>query len=260
MEPWHYEPADDLDQTLIDRLRRFPREPDMLVFGLRALSAMLLRGWLRLYHRLRVVGRENLPAAGSFVMIANHASHLDTLCLTAALPMAKLHRAFPAAAKDYFFVNTHRVLLAAIIANALLFDRRLGPRGSLEICAHLLANAGNILIIFPEGSRSTTGAMHDFKPGVGMLLAGTDVPVLPCYLDGTHAAWPKGGFLPRPRTIRLAIGQPRRYPHLPRDKESAVQICAELHEAVGALAPAGTPPARRADVPQSSLRPQRPPR
>jgi 1-acyl-sn-glycerol-3-phosphate acyltransferase len=243
MEPWHYESADDLDQSLIARLRRFPREPDMLVFGLRSLSAMVLRGWLRLYHRLSVVGQDNLPADGSFVMIANHCSHLDTLCLTAALPMAKLHRAFPAAAKDYFFVSAHRVLMAAIIANALPFDRRLGPRGSLEICSHLLANPGNILIIFPEGTRSATGELHDFKPGVGLLLAESAVPVVPCYLDGTYAAWPKGVFWPRPRSIRLIIGKPRCYQHLPRNKQSAVQISAELHAAVGALAPAQAPAA-----------------
>ena len=77
-----------LTEPVVERLRRFPREPDMLVYGLRMAAALLCRGWLRLYHRLSISGRENLPAEGSFVMVANHASHLDALCLLAALPMA----------------------------------------------------------------------------------------------------------------------------------------------------------------------------
>jgi len=237
MEPWHYDPPPDLDQPLLERLRRFPREPDMLVFGLRWLTASVLRGWLHVYHRLTVVGRENLPRDSSFVMVANHASHLDTLCLLAALPMARLHRAFPAAARDYFFVSGMRAFVAAVVANALPFDRRLDPRHSLELCTQLLANPGNILIVFPEGTRSETGALHEFKPGIGLVVAGTDVPVVPCYLDGAYAAWPKGTSVPRPRAIRLTIGTPRRYAHLPRGKPSAVQICSELRAAVQALGP-----------------------
>src|SRR5207248_1251992 len=104
VDPWHYEPAGDLEEPLIERLRRFPREPDMLVYGLRLAAALACRGGLRLYHRLAISGRENLPRDGSFVLVANHASHLDVLCLLAALPLARIHRAFPAAAQDYFFV------------------------------------------------------------------------------------------------------------------------------------------------------------
>jgi 1-acyl-sn-glycerol-3-phosphate acyltransferase len=228
MEPWHYEPV----LPLLERMRHFPREPDMLVFGMRWLAASVLRGWLRVYHRFTVVGRENLPADRSFVMVANHASHLDTLCLLAALPMAKLHHAFPTAAQDYFFVNRLRTFLAAVVANALPFDRRLDPRHSLEVCAQLLDDSGNVLIVFPEGTRSDDGATHDFKPGIGLLVAGRDIPVVPCYLDGAFAAWPKGACLPRPRSVRLTIGAPRLYAHLPATKESAKHVCRDLRQAV----------------------------
>src|SRR6266700_8097008 len=50
MQTWRYEPASDLDQPMIERLRRFPREPDMLVYALRSLAALTSRGWLKLYH------------------------------------------------------------------------------------------------------------------------------------------------------------------------------------------------------------------
>ena len=95
---WQYEPATDLDQPLIERLRRFPREPDLTIYGLRSIAALTIRGWLRFYHRLKISGASNLPREGSFVIVSNHGSHLDTLCLLAALPLRKLHRAFPAAA------------------------------------------------------------------------------------------------------------------------------------------------------------------
>lgn len=235
MDPWQYEPAEDLEQPMIERLRRFPRKPDMLVYGLRWLAALLLRGWLRLYHRLSIRGRENLPMEGSFVIVANHASHLDTLCLLSALPLRKIHRAFPAAAKDYFFVSAPRLLLAAIVVNAMPFERGFGPWQCLGVCAQLLENPGNILILFPEGTRSETGEIGPFKPGVGFLLAGKDIPVVPCYLQGTHAAWPKGAWLPRPRKVTVSIGTPRKYPHCKRDKQTAQQICQELSEAVWAL-------------------------
>src|SRR5580693_5029687 len=151
---WQYEPAPDLDKSLAERLRQFPREPDITVYGLRSLVALVLRGWLRTYHRLEIIGRENLPAQGSCVMVANHTSHLDTLCMLAAMPLRKLHRAFPAAAQDYFFVSVPRLAIAAVVVNALPFGRQKNIRHSLDMCRELLANPGNVLILFPEGTRT----------------------------------------------------------------------------------------------------------
>src|SRR5690348_2551044 len=164
MDPWHYEPASDLEDPVIERLRRFPREPDMLVYGLRSMAALLCRGWLGVYHRLSITGREYLPADGSFVMVANHASHLDALCLLAALPLSRVHRTFPAAAKDYFFISAPRLLLAAIAVNAMPFDRRTSPRQSVGLCRQVLDRSGNALVLFPEGTRSATGELGEFKP------------------------------------------------------------------------------------------------
>ncbi|MGH7432341.1 MAG: lysophospholipid acyltransferase family protein [Candidatus Methylomirabilales bacterium] len=233
---WRYETAQDLDQTIAQRLRRFPREPDMLVYGLRGLAALGLRAWLRVYHHLEVIGRKHLPTEGSYVLVSNHASHLDTLSLLSALPIKKLHHAFPAAAADYFFTSVPRIAIAAVVVNALPFYREVHIRQSLHLCKQVLANPGNILILFPEGTRSTTGEIGVFKPGVGLLLAGTDVPVLPCHIDGAFDAWPKGRILPRPSRLRLMIGAPRSYAALPPGKGSALQICHELREAVLDLA------------------------
>jgi 1-acyl-sn-glycerol-3-phosphate acyltransferase len=239
MEQWHYDPAADLDLRLLESLRDFPRAPDLLICGARSLAAVVLRCWLRVYHRLTIVGRQNLPADRSFMMIANHASHLDTLCLLAALPLSRLHRAFPVAARDYFCASSPRALLTKVIVNALPFERCLAPWRSLSVCAHLLQSPGTVLIYFPEGTRSGGPEPGEFKPGVALLAAGRDIPVVPCHLAGTHAALPKGAWWPRPRAVRLTIGRPRVYAHLPATKESARRICRELREAVIALGRTG---------------------
>jgi 1-acyl-sn-glycerol-3-phosphate acyltransferase len=232
---WQYEPAPDLDKSLAERLRQFPREPDITIYGLRSLAALLLRGWLRFYHRLEIVGREHLPVQGSFVVVANHTSHLDTLCLLAAMPLRKLHRVFPAAAQDYFFVSVPRLAIAAVVVNALPFGRQKNIRKSLEMCRELLANPGNVLILFPEGTRTATGRMGEFKPGIGLLVAGAELPVVPCHLSGGFAAWPRGKWIPRPRKLVLRIGPPRNYSSLAHGKETAEQICAGLQNAVADL-------------------------
>ena len=211
MEPWHYETAEDIDQTMVQRLRNFPREPDLLVYSVRLVVAVLLRGWLRVYHRLQIFGGGNLPGSGSYVLVANHCSHLDALTILSAMPLRKLHRVFPAAAQDFFFVSIPRLAIAAVVVNALPFNRQSNIRQSLSLCRQLLENPGNILLIFPEGTRSTTGELGEFKSGIGLMLAGTQVPIVPCYLDGTFRAWPKGNWFPRPTRVRLVIGAARTY-------------------------------------------------
>jgi 1-acyl-sn-glycerol-3-phosphate acyltransferase len=234
-QQWEYEPAADIEQSIAERLERFPREPDMLTYGLRSLAALTLRGWLRAYHRLAIRGREHLPPEGSFIMVANHTSHLDALCLLSALPMARLHQAFPAAARDYFFVSLPRIAAAAIFVNAMPFARQVHVRQSLEICRGLLRRRGNVLILFPEGTRSPDGTMQAFRPGIGSLVAGVDVPVMPCALNGCFDAWPKGACIPRPRSLRLIIGPPRRYADLPPGRESAHFIAQDLQRAIQEL-------------------------
>ena len=83
MSEWEYHPPPDIDASLTEHLRNFPRQPYMLMYALRSIFALLLRGWMRVYHRLRIDGRENLPEQGSFVLVCNHTSHLDALCLCA---------------------------------------------------------------------------------------------------------------------------------------------------------------------------------
>ncbi len=236
MQDWTYQTAEDIDQSVKDRLRRFPREPDLMVYTMRSAAACLIRTWMRAYHGLTIVGRENLPREGSCVLVANHTSHLDTLSVLSAFPIHMLHRVFPAAAKDFFFESLPRVAFSAVMVNALPFDRQTSIRQSLSLCRNLLDRPNTILLLFPEGTRAVSGVMGDFKPGIGYLLAGSDTPVCPCHIDGAFEALPKGAWLPRPKRIRVLIGEPRTYAHLNRGKESVRAICDELRESIQQLA------------------------
>ena len=230
MNEWDYRPTADFDQTPIERLRVFPRQPDMLWYGIRLAVHAVLRAWLKVWHRYRVLGRQHLPQ-DQFVMVANHASHLDALCLLSALPLKAIQKTYPAAAKDYFFTTMPKVAFSAIVVNAMPFDRKENPRAGLELCRELLATPGHALILFPEGTRSTTGEIAPFKPGIGYLTAGTKVPVVPCYLDGAFRAWPKGAWFPRPYRLTLRIGEPVTF----ADESNPKAVAATLEETVRSL-------------------------
>jgi 1-acyl-sn-glycerol-3-phosphate acyltransferase len=234
VDDWSYEPAPDLEQSVAERLRHFPRYPDMTIYALRSGFQIALRVFLRSYLRLDVQGREHLPANEAFVMVCNHSSHLDALCLLSSLPLRRVHRAFPAAAADYFFSSLPRSVLSVIFVNGLPFNRESKGAESLEVCRQLLAQpGGNILILFPEGTRGTADTVGVFRSGIGRLVAGTRTPVVPCHLSGAQEAFPKGALLPRPRTLRLRIGQARTFPDVsPRDRDAIASLCAELREDV----------------------------
>jgi 1-acyl-sn-glycerol-3-phosphate acyltransferase len=193
--------------------------------------ALASRAAMHAYHGLAIEGRENLPARGPFLLVSNHSSHLDAPILQAALPMRLTDNAHAAAATDYFFTRLPRRLMAKLFMNAIAFDRSGHVAASLHACRSLL-DSGGILIVFPEGTRSTSGAIGEFKRGVGELVAGTSIPVVPCYIAGARDAWPKGAIIPRPTKLRLIIGPPRVYAHLPRGKQSALRIAADLRRAI----------------------------
>ena len=233
MEEWDYQPTADFDKTPIERLSAFPRQPDMLVYALRLAAHVAIRAWMFVYHRFRVRGREHLPLDRPFVMVANHASHLDALCLLSALPLGRIQRTYPAAAKDYFFTTMPKVAFSAIVVNAMPFDRKENPRESLAVCRDLLNTPGHVLILFPEGTRSATGEMAPFKPGIGFLTAGTDIPVVPCYLAGAFRAWPKGAWIPRPRKVELRIGAPLVFRDVSDPKAAAGRVEESVKRLIG---------------------------
>src|SRR3954469_7393119 len=182
MHAWVYERAGDLGHSADERARRIPREPAIATWCLRSVSQTLMRLVLRIGHRFEVVGREHLPPDGSFIMIGNHSSHLDAVCLLAALPLWRVHSAFPVAAADYFFATPLRSMLSMVAMNALPLDRDHHGSDGIVACRKILGTPNNILIMFPEGTRSRSGALGRFRSGVARLAAGKSTPGVPCFL------------------------------------------------------------------------------
>lgn len=182
-------------------------ENDPISNFLRTHLHRFIRWLLKTRNDFKVINQEILFKQKSFVLVANHSSHLDILCLLSALPLEKLNTCYSVAAEDYFFSNDIVSYLSRILANTLPFSRSYAAYAGLKACEALL-DQDKSLIIFPEGSRSKTGELQAFKSGIGILMAGRKEPVIPAYIDGAFEALPKGKLFPRKSPITVKIGDP----------------------------------------------------
>ena len=235
MEPWKLEPARDHGLPPVDRFRSLQRESGLISTVLHRAWWSTVRLYLRLWHSLRIEGREHLPAGPPFVMVANHASHLDALVLAAALSHEHRDRIFPIAAGDVFFETPAASAFSALMLNALpMWRKKCGPHHMQQLRERLLGDPC-AYILFPEGTRSRDGTMASFKAGLGMLVAETDVPVIPCCLEGCYHAMPPDARLPRRRPIGLSIGRPLTFSDVPHEREGWKSVAARVEEAVRGL-------------------------
>ncbi len=164
-----------------------------------SLGRRALRGGMRaLYERVletNIYGGGQVPPFGGYIVAANHASHLDTGLVKYAL--GEQGDALVAlGAKDYFFEDPVRRMYFENFTNVVPMERHGSLRESLRLAGDVIKN-GYILLIFPEGTRSDTGVMTDFKPSLGYLAMTNKCGILPMYLSGTHDAMPKGRYLPK---------------------------------------------------------------
>jgi 1-acyl-sn-glycerol-3-phosphate acyltransferase len=151
-----------------------------------------------LYERVletNIYGGTQVPPFGGYIVAANHASHLDTGLVKYAL--GEQGEALVAlAAKDYFFDDPVRRMYFENFTNLVPMERHGSLRESLRLAGEVIRD-GYILLIFPEGTRSDTGIMSDFKPSLGYLAMNNKCGILPMYLSGTYDAMPKGRYLPK---------------------------------------------------------------
>lgn len=154
----------------------------------------------------QVFGRGHIPHNRNVIVVANHASHLDMGFVRYALgPYGD--DIVSLAAQDYFFESGIKRVFFENLTNLKAIDRRSSLRQSLRQASEVIER-GKTVLIFPEGTRSATGEIQEFKPLVGYLALAHKVDILPVHLSGTRAAMSKGSRVPTRRDIVARIGPP----------------------------------------------------
>ncbi len=159
---------------------------------------------------LTVRHRERLPSRGPAIVAANHNSHLDTLALFTLFPLSAIARVRPAAAADYFMANPLIAWFSRHVVGIIPVMRGAARQGIdplQECCAAL--QQGDILVIYPEGTRGEPERMAELKSGIWYLGRHCpDVPVIPVFMHGLGRAMPKGSVIPLPLFVDVYVGQP----------------------------------------------------
>lgn len=206
------------------------------------LARAILQPFFSVYFRMLRIGREHIPADGPLIIAANHRSFMDPFVIGMLL-----RRPTYFVAKTELFGNPVVAWLLSSLG-AFPVDRGQGDRDAMDTARRILER-GDVVVIFPEGTRVRPGALGSPKRGVGRLALQTGAPVVPVAVLGTEAI--RNRWRIRPHKVSIRAGRPLRFPHvedpslaLARAVTARIWPCIELQwEWLG-----GTPKLRRAAV------------
>ena len=185
----------------------------------------------RLFFRFRVIHRERMIQSGPVILAMNHESYLDPLLAGTACDRA------------IYFLARWMLLDAPVLGwllpklNVIPVNQEGVDRSAIKALIRAL-NAGNGVLVFPEGSRTLDGNLQPAEPGLGLVIAKTLAPVVPMRIFGAHKALPRGGgglhFVP----ITIVLGEPFRFNRAdlgPPGKKVYQQISERVMDAIAAL-------------------------
>jgi glycerol-3-phosphate dehydrogenase (NAD(P)+) len=195
-----------MDNDRIDRYYQRARErrANLLIYGF---VRVTFQAFFLVYFRFQRIGREHVPKRGPVIIASNHRSFLDPFVIAcmARRPM------YYVAKKEIFLYNR---LLAWVLAalGAFPVERGTGDAEFIRTAKAILAR-GDIVLMFPEGTRTRPGALGKPKRGVGRLALETGAPVVPMAVIGTEAI--RKGWRIRPHKVRLRAGRALHFPVVP---------------------------------------------
>jgi 1-acyl-sn-glycerol-3-phosphate acyltransferase len=226
--PFHRQRS--LQRRIVDALTRSSKRKPALRSAAAALDKSWARSWLAgvaresfmnfvlnplmgMYARRRATGREKLSALkGPVILVANHASHLDTPVILSALPRRLRKRTAVAAAADYFYRNRLVASIVSLIFNTVPIERKGGGGGVAKNgSSHLdkLLDQGWNLLLYPEGTRSRAGAPGRVRRGAAVLASAHHLTIVPIRVTGTAAVMPPGRMWPKRLRGRLISSRHR---------------------------------------------------
>jgi 1-acyl-sn-glycerol-3-phosphate acyltransferase len=193
--------------------------------------AVIVRAVILVALGLTVRHRERLPKDGPAVLAGNHNSNLDALAIMSLLPLKLLPKLRPVAAMDYFLTGGFRSWFATNIIGIIPVKRGSGKEGGNPLAlAEEALDRGEILVIFPEGTRGEPEILQAFKKGIGhMAHARPKVPVVPIFMHGLGKSLPRGSFLLVPFSVIVSVGEPL------YGTETYSEFVSKLQRAIGEL-------------------------
>lgn len=176
---------------------------------------------------LNVKNANNLPQKGPAILVANHTSHLDTLILMSLFPLKTLLSIYPIAAKDYFLKTKIGSWFFQNVIEIIPINREKEQFSHIHpfaVAAQKLKE-GNIVIIYPEGTRGKSDNISEFKRGVAHLAKlASNVPVIPIYMNNADKVLPKGEGILVPFICDVQVGERLYWNH---SAEKFIQVLKE---------------------------------
>jgi 1-acyl-sn-glycerol-3-phosphate acyltransferase len=190
----------------------------------------------RAYLGVRFEGVEHIPASGPLLIVPNHVTYADPVLVS--IPVRR--RVYYMAWDVLFGVPGLAWLIRRLRAFPVEIETA-DPKATRE--AVRLLQAGEAVMIFPEGGRSPDGRLQRFKPGAFRLACSLDVPILPVTIVGGHESWPPSRMLPRPGRVHI-VYHPTMAPAADQDgKRAARALAPQVRRVVASALPAGQRPA-----------------
>jgi 1-acyl-sn-glycerol-3-phosphate acyltransferase len=185
----------------------------MLQLLRRLLLVCVFRPFAKLIIGMDVHGRANLPANGPAIIAANHNSHIDTLLLLCLFPSRLLPRLRPIAAADHFLKSPLSSWISLNIIGVLPVVReRIGRNTDILGESKAALQRGEILLIFPEGTRGEAEEMGPLKAGIARLAESCpEAPIVPVYLQGAGRVLPRNSKIIVPFNCSAIVGAPMRW-------------------------------------------------